>query len=193
MKKLKDMKLNGAKVSDLRVEKGCTLEDVAKAVGCDVSSVSLWENGERQPGPKFLKKIGEFFGVPVRSILVGLILLVTASPAISGQNGMDREETIAHMTPYWDEIVDAIYLAEGGAKAKKPFGILSVECSDYADCRKVCFNTVRNNWFRWEKAGRPGEYLEFLARRYCPVGAANDPRGLNRNWLGNVQGIIERS
>ena len=37
-----------------------------------------------------------------------------------------------------EEIVNAIYKAEGGSKAVKPFGILSVHCAGYDDCRQVC-------------------------------------------------------
>lgn len=83
-----------------------------------------------------------------------------------------------------ERIVDAIYVAEGGPRAKVPYGILSVPVKDAAEARMVCLNTVRNNWLRWEAAGRPGEYLIFLARRYCPPSV--DPVG-HRNWLTNVR------
>ena len=83
-----------------------------------------------------------------------------------------------------ERIVDAIYVAEGGARAKVPYGILSVPVKDATEARRVCLNTVRNNWRRWGAAGRPGEYLTFLARRYCPPSV--DPVG-HRNWLTNVR------
>lgn len=121
----------------------------------------------------------------------GVTQLWGCEGAYAGEQ-MTREEANAHLEPYFNEIVDAIYLAEGGKRAVKPFGILSVPCSDYADCRKVAFNTVRNNYWRWDAGGRKGEYLAFLAGRYCPVGASNDPKGLNRNWLGNVERLINR-
>jgi hypothetical protein len=95
--------------------------------------------------------------------------------------------------PDFNRIVDSIYLAEGGAKAKKPFGILSVPCYDYETCRIIAYNTVRNNYRRWQAAGESGEYLEFLAQRYAPLGAANDPRGLNKNWIRNVRYFLEKS
>lgn len=85
------------------------------------------------------------------------------------------------------KIVDAIYLAEGGEKAKKPYGILSVPCDSEASCRRIAENTVRNNFRRWLDSGAEGDYLEFLARRYAPVGVKNDPKGLNQNWLSNVR------
>ncbi len=92
----------------------------------------------------------------------------------------------------FNQIVDAIYLAEGGAKAKKPYGILSVPCTGLESCRRICYNTVRNNWHRWRKAGKTEPYLAFLARRYAPIGAENDPTGLNRHWLKNVRSILIR-
>lgn len=92
-----------------------------------------------------------------------------------------------------EEIADAIYLAEGGVKAKVPFGILSVKCDGYNDCRKVCLNTIRNNRKRYKKYGykKYKTFLEFLASRYAPVGASNDPHNLNRYWLKNVKYFLQ--
>lgn len=87
-----------------------------------------------------------------------------------------------------DRIADAIYRIEGGAKAKVPYGILSVPVRDAAEARHVCLNTIRNNHRRWIKAGRPGDYLDFLADRYCPPSA--DPVG-NRNWKRNLRQILK--
>lgn len=92
-----------------------------------------------------------------------------------------------------ERIADAIYVAEGGAKAKKPYGILSVKVANEAEARRVAVNTIRNNWKRWHDAGKPGEYLEFLAKRYAPVGAENDPQGLNKNWLKNVRAGLAKT
>lgn len=91
----------------------------------------------------------------------------------------------ASYTP--DQIADAIYVAEGGARAKKPYGILSVPCDSQSSCRAVCLNTIRNNLKRWERAGRPGEYIDFLASRYAPPTA----HPLNRNWKPNVVKILK--
>lgn len=87
-----------------------------------------------------------------------------------------------------DRIADAIYRIEGGPKARVPYGILSVRVSGEAEARKVCLNTIRNNHRRWLKAGRPGDYLDFLADRYCPPSA--DPVG-NRNWKKNIRQILK--
>jgi len=88
-----------------------------------------------------------------------------------------------------DQIADAIYLAEGGELASKPYGILSVFCEGEEDCRVVYLNTIRNNRVRYADYGYKeyDTYLEFLASRYAPIGAENDKTGLNFNWLTNVQ------
>lgn len=91
--------------------------------------------------------------------------------------------------PEASRIVDAIYRVEGGARAKVPFGILSVRVSSLEEARKVAYNTVQNTHSRWEKAGRPGEYLDFLADRYCPP--SDDPKG-NRNWKKNIRHFLKK-
>jgi hypothetical protein len=88
-----------------------------------------------------------------------------------------------------DRIVDAIYRVEGGAKAKVPFGILSVRVSSLEEARRVCYRTVQNNHDRWVRSGRRGEYLDFLADRYCPP--SDDPKG-NRNWKKNVRTFLSK-
>jgi hypothetical protein len=86
-----------------------------------------------------------------------------------------------------EQWANAIRKAEGNAN----YGILSVKCTDEQDCRIICKNTVRNNYKRWIKAGKHGSYLHFLAKRYCPVGASNDPKNLNKNWERNVLAFLK--
>lgn len=95
---------------------------------------------------------------------------------------------VAHAETFDAEaIADAIYKVEGGAKAKKPYGILSVKCSSEAECRQICINTVQNNFTRWQVAGAKGDYLEFLANRYAPPSA----HPLNKNWLPNLRRVLK--
>lgn len=93
-----------------------------------------------------------------------------------------------------EQIVNAIYKAEGGSSAQYAYGIRSVHYDTKAEARRICLNTVRNNRKRYADYGhkRYSTYLEFLASRYCPVGADNDPKGLNKNWLKNVRYFLER-
>jgi len=91
------------------------------------------------------------------------------------------------------QIVDAIYRAEGGKKAQFPYGIRSIKCEGEAECRQICLNTVRNNRKRFAKQTKYTDFIAFLGSRYCPVGAENDPHGLNNHWVKNVRYFLNRS
>lgn len=89
-----------------------------------------------------------------------------------------------------NQIVNAIYKAEGGKKAISPFGILSVTCEGFNSCRRVCFQTVRNNRKRYARYGYKQfkTFEEFLGSRYCPVSAHK----LNKNWVRNVRYFLSK-
>ena len=87
-----------------------------------------------------------------------------------------------------ERIVDAIYLVEGGPKAKVPYGILSMKVRDKHHAREICRNTVRNTHARWVQAGARGNFLNFLADRYCPP---SDSVG-NSNWKKNIRAILAK-
>lgn len=88
--------------------------------------------------------------------------------------------------PDWDVLLASINRAEGGDKASVPFGILSVKTKGKADARQIALNTAKNNFRRWNQAGQPGAYLDFLANKYTPI--QDDPVG-NKNWKSNVSKI----
>ena len=114
---------------------------------------------------------------------VSLIMLLVAL----GGPGMARA---SEPEAYINRVVEAIYRAEGGKRAKVPYGVLSVKVKTKAEARQVCYNTVRNTYRRWVKAGRPEPFLLTLAKRYAPVGAENDPKNLNQNWYRNVKKVM---
>ena len=87
-----------------------------------------------------------------------------------------------------DDIADAIYRVEGGARAKIPYGILSVKVRDASHARRICLATIRNNRIRWKNSGQPGSYLDYLADKYCPRSA--DPIG-NKNWKVNIKRLVK--
>lgn len=84
--------------------------------------------------------------------------------------------------------VESIHKAEGNDN----YGIISISCESKEECRKICANTVRNNYKRWQRSGQTITFLQFLQRRFAPVGASNDPTGLNRNWASNVSYFLKR-
>ena len=89
-----------------------------------------------------------------------------------------------------EKIADAIYRAEGGARARVPrYGILGVPVHGAAEARQVCLRTIDTNRARWTAAGAPGDFIDFLGNVYCPPSA--DPTG-NRNWRHNVKAIVKQ-
>lgn len=115
------------------------------------------------------------------------VCLAVLCLVLGGPGGVSRAATGPEPMPegYAERLVSVIYRIEGGSRTAYPYGIRSIKTSDP---RRVCLNTVRNNWKRWRAAGSPGEYLDFLADRYCP--AADDPVG-NRNWKRNVRELMK--
>jgi len=106
--------------------------------------------------------------------------------------------TGCNQDPVWakeytnEQIANAIYWAEGGAKAKVPYGILSIKVKDKAEARQICFNTIRNQRIRHAKHNCGLDFISCLGSRYCPIGAKNDPKGLNKNWVKNVKFYLEK-
>lgn len=102
-------------------------------------------------------------------IMFGIILLLFMGKA--------HAETIeGYQINTWAE---AIHHAEGNNN----YGILAhYKQTSY---KQACINTVRHNYKRWIKAGKPDKYLDFLGARYCPVGCNND-NGTNKYWVDNV-------
>ena len=146
-----------------------------------------WLSFTIHPKKEEISKESKRFKDTVSTQLSGLLILFLL--LICGCGNVQADEV--------DRIVDAIYKAEGGSKAKKPFGILSVPCEGYKECRQICKNTVINNRVRYQKYKKGGgkaykDYIEFLASRYAPVGVKNDPTGLNKNWVKNVKYFIAK-
>jgi len=91
---------------------------------------------------------------------------------------------------YTDEqIVKAIYLAEGGSRATFSYGIRSIKYTTITEARQICFNSVRNGRERWVKADRPDDLIVFIGRRYCPPTAHR----LNVNWSKNVKFYLSKT
>lgn len=124
---------------------------------------------------KFLTRLGKVSALLALLVLLAGLVLIFCSKAHA----------------YTDEqIVNAIFKAEGGAKATYAYGIRSVKYSSVAEARRICFNTIRNNRKRFLKQSKYKDFLEFLASRYCPVGCDND-RGTNKYWIKNVRYFLK--
>ena len=92
---------------------------------------------------------------------------------------------------YFQKVADAIYRAEGGSRAKVPYGILSVKVRDEAHARQTCLEVIR---WRWELHGAKREgFVEYLSRSYCPLSDPRDTQGLNSNWVRNVSWFLAQN
>lgn len=89
-----------------------------------------------------------------------------------------------------EKIADAIYVIEGGKKTKYPYGIKSINThGNVAKARRICINTVNNNYQRWLKSEQTLDFLDFLANRYCPPAA--DAVG-NQRWRINIRNQLKK-
>ena len=86
------------------------------------------------------------------------------------------------------QIADAIYLAEGGPKALYAYGVL--KHYRHTSARQACLNTIAHARRDYKDSG---DFILFLSKRYAPIGAANDPRGLNKNWIKNVKFFLQKA
>ena len=89
-------------------------------------------------------------------------------------------------------IVAAIRYAENGRRGRE-YGILHKRCPNtYRAQAGWCAATVQKNYDRWVKAGSKGEFITYLGGIYCPIGVKNDPTGLNKHWIKNVNKFNKR-
>jgi transcriptional regulator with XRE-family HTH domain len=61
----------GARLKDLRLRRGLTLDTVARPLGVTRSCVSQWENGRSPPGTKYFERLAETLSTSVVFILTG--------------------------------------------------------------------------------------------------------------------------
>ena len=94
------------------------------------------------------------------------------------------EEAVGRIRPF---LAQAIKQAEGNPRN---FGVLSVPTANKEEAEQVLNNSIRNSIIRWVQAKQPIPFSEFMQKRWAPIGATNDPKGLNKNWLGNVEGAL---
>lgn len=96
----------------------------------------------------------------------------------------------------FERLADAIKRAENSKR--HPYGIIKPYCGPKTEarCRKGCLQTIKKRYRMWQElpkdAKHSQDYLEYLASSYAPLGAKNDPSGLNKHWIGNVRRIYEQ-
>lgn len=124
----------------------------------------------------------------VGMVLVAVLLLFLMTGWVWAGNAEISGKIEGYSLEQW---ADAIYSAEGGSKTRHPYGILTKY--KHTSPRQACINTIINKHKVWVKAGKPGQYIDYLANKYAPLNVANDPSGLNRHWRKNVQYFLARN
>lgn len=103
-----------------------------------------------------------------------LTLLVSCGALVASEFPLDQAHRLAI----------AIYHAEGGPKARTPFGVTGVK--DFKKARSVCLRLIQKSWEVYEvrlEAGMENRsFIEFLGETYCPPHV----HPLNRNWCKNT-------
>ncbi len=114
------------------------------------------------------------------------LIFISFSLCFSGISATNNNSNSFSKIPenYLNRVVAAIWKIEGGNKTKYPYGIKSIKTNNP---KLACEQTVRNNWIRWQKAGKTNDFIQFLGARYAPIGAPDDPRNLNSNWIKNLK------
>lgn len=125
-------------------------------------------------------------------MFVGLVVLANAQVPLLAEVSVPSNIQSMQKVKTFGNLCDAIYWAEGGDLATYKYGIRSVSYDSTTEAREICLRTVRNTLEKYAKIRCKGfeKPLECLARRYCPIGAENDPKGINKNWLRNVRGFL---
>ena len=123
-----------------------------------------------------------WIGIFIMALIILTILFVAFAPA--------EEFTDT-------QIVNAIYMAEGGPHATYPFGIRSVYCSGYMECRKVCERTVKHYRREYQERcidQRHESFISYLQRHYCPTNGhlSRSEERLNKNWIKNINFFLHK-
>jgi len=99
------------------------------------------------------------------------------------------KKAILQDLPDLQKLREAIFWAEGGFKTAHPFGILKgCDAQEAGQCGYLAGEILRIYLQRYRALPKKqGDFISYLARHWAPVNAANDPKGLNRNFERNVR------
>lgn len=84
-------------------------------------------------------------------------------------------------------LIQAVVNAEGNILKAVQCSIPSVQTRDKA-LEVLCRSAVHamSDYIRLQSSSR-AEFIAFWGERWAPIGAGNDPRGLNANWVPNIR------
>ena len=81
-------------------------------------------------------------------------------------------------------LVQAVVKAEGNIVRAVQCSVPTIETREQA-IRITCRTIVHRLW-QFAKEQQPSAFVAYMGASWAPVGAKNDPQGLNKNWVPNV-------
>lgn len=81
-------------------------------------------------------------------------------------------------------LVQAVVTAEGNI-------VRAVQCTypdvtDRSHAIRITCRSIVHRLCQFAKEQQPSAFVAYMAAAWAPVGAKNDPKGLNKNWPSNV-------
>lgn len=89
-----------------------------------------------------------------------------------------------------EKLADAIRIAEG-VNSRHPYGILAHYKTTTP--RQACKNTILHSLKHFNEQSKEKDFILWLSKTYCPIGASNDPTGLNKNWTRLVKYFLVKN
>lgn len=102
------------------------------------------------------------------------------------EKGLTREQAVlvvaisAHETGWWKSDLFKNSNNFGGLCGSKGF----YSYDTFEEGLEAMVNLLQNNYFE-----KGLDTIEKIGAKYCPVGAENDPKGLNQYWVSGVTSI----
>lgn len=121
--------------------------------------------------------IGRIIAILCLLLIIMATLSIYTAKASDGHLNAINDHNKLYAGYTLDQWADAIKHAENNEN----YGILvHYKNTSY---RQACKNTIKHKYTQWDHKGL---FIHYLASKYAPVGAGNDPDGLNKNWECNV-------
>jgi hypothetical protein len=118
-----------------------------------------------------------------------------AKAAVGSASEEDLIRAAASQAAIDPRFLHALRRAENGGPGRE-FGVLSVPAPTYQDQARLAAQSIRRSVERFDAQGRSAidpvtgryteEFIKFFSSRYAPIGAGNDPAGLNRFHARNL-------
>ena len=85
------------------------------------------------------------------------------------------------------KLMQAVVTAEGNIIRAAQCSVPDVETR--GDALRILARSIDHHAVDWIMANHAAEFIAYFGAHWAPVGVANDPTGLNANWIANVRAL----